>query len=63
MFWVNNAFLEFCTMILSFQQKVEVGVDKLDTLLLPDFCKYKTKEILFEVMGQRKHDKRNKDKT
>jgi hypothetical protein len=50
-------------MILSFQQKVEVGIDKFDTLLLPDFCKYKTKEILVEVMGQRRHGKRNKCNT
>jgi hypothetical protein len=40
--------------ILSFQQKVEVGVDKLETLHLPDFCKYKIKEILFEVHGTKK---------
>jgi hypothetical protein len=52
-------------MILSFQQKVEVGIDKLDMLLLPYFRKYKTKEILIEVivMGQRRHAKRNKCNT
>ena len=50
-------------MIVSLQLKLEVGVDKLDTLLLPDFCKYKTKEILVEVMGQRKRGKRNRGNT
>jgi hypothetical protein len=34
-------------------------VDKLDTLLLLGVCKYKTKDIWFHVMGQRRNGKSN----
>ena len=51
--------MELRTTILFFRLKMEVGVDKLDMLLPPDFSKYKTKEILIEVMEQRRHGKRN----
>jgi len=59
--WIHKEFLELRTTILSFRLKVEVGVDKVDMLLPPDFCKYKTKEILVEVMEQRRHGKTNKE--
>jgi hypothetical protein len=45
-------------MVLSFQHKEVVKVDKLDTLLLPDACKTKRKDMWFELMGQQRHGKR-----
>jgi hypothetical protein len=41
-------------MISSFHNKDLVRVDKFDTVLLLDVCRYKSKEIGFEVMGQGK---------
>jgi hypothetical protein len=38
-------------------------VNKFDTWLLPDVCKYKSKEIGFEVMGQGRHGKSNQGGT
>jgi len=50
-------------MISSFHKKDLVRVDKFDTLLLPDVCKYKSKEIGFEVMGRGRHGKSNQGDT
>jgi hypothetical protein len=50
-------------MISSFHRKDEVRVDKFDTLLLPDVCKYKSKGIGFEVMGQGRRGKSNQGGT
>ena len=49
--------------IFSFEQKEEVRVYNLDMLLLLDVCKYKTKDIGFEVMGQRRQGKSSQGST
>jgi hypothetical protein len=55
--------LKFCTTIWSFRSKEEVRYDKINELLLPDVCKYNSKKIGFEVMGQGKNDKSNQGGT
>jgi hypothetical protein len=55
---INNTLFEILRYDSLFSKpREDIRVDKLDTLLLPDVCKYKTNDMLFEVMGQRRHGK------
>jgi hypothetical protein len=50
--WKNNTLFRILRYDSLFStQTKDVGVDKLNTLLLADVCKYKTKDTWFEVMG------------